>query len=421
MSMTDEEIKAYTSAVEKTSIDQLQSVLPKKDTYNFDIKMTQICEALSEMVQTYRSLNRESGGHELDEEITDLLRKIYFCNDYREKGSHHEEMAERQHQLVFAKTPAGNPYFSFDLDKVPRETYGEVKKVLEEILYGSNKSDPSKVRYYTNNDLPKKVLEFKGFQVRIFTTKLRGNILCVFGLSIKKANYDKKIQDGMKHRLTTISSQIDGLKQSMYDDVKKAELIADGQQVLDDIMSVLDDRIVSEDVELLFPVGEELEAVVPFNESEEMESQLVDGTEETDLKQSDEGEQTELKPNDDEISENVETIPEAVSSDLPSVTATTPTDVVKTPKKVKRRGRGLGRKTIARNEINDSLRGLPLEDLLKIQNFILKLQTDRQQDEEIESLIGQIYEGFHGMDDDEKKEFEIEMGNEIIKNRNKRI
>ena len=248
--LMETEIKAYVETIEKTPIEDLYSVLPSFNAYNMDVIMNKICDTLSENVNILRKLNDESKNHELDDEIKVMLKKIFICNNYLDRKNNSKYCdRELQHKLVFAKTPAGKPYFMVDLDKVPREAYAEVKKTLEEILYGVNKSDKSKFKYYAGIEFPKKILEFKGFQVRIFTTKLKGNILCVFGLSIKKADTDKKIDEKVRTRVARISDQIDELKLMVNDVNKKQELLNDSKEILEDIMFILsNDNNLSDNV-----------------------------------------------------------------------------------------------------------------------------------------------------------------------------
>ena len=385
-SMTDEEIKAYVDRVESVSLSEVENILPDYDYYNADVIIGKICEGLSENVNILRRLNDESGNHELDNEIRELLRKIFVCNNYLDKQSkYRSEMIEPEHKLVFAKTPAGKPYFSYDLGKVSREAYDEVKKTLEEILYGVNMADNSKVKYYTNIDLPQKVLEFKGYQVRIFTTKLKGNILCVFGLSIKKANNDKRIKENLKLRISSINKQIEELKVMMNDPTKRQDLLVDGKEILDDIMHTLngDDLDNSDEVELLFPSDEELEKLVPYND----ESDNMDAI-------------------DNQVSEEVHDLSldekpvEEVS--LEQSDSTNSKEIPSSSKKIKRRTRGLGKKTIARNTITESLKGLSLDELLEIQNFIDELRKNK----ELNDNIANIYENFLNMSDEQIRSFE---------------
>ena len=255
--MTDEEIKAYVSMIEKVSLEDVINILPNSNGYNVDIIMSRICESLAENINVLRNLNNENGKHELDNDIITLLKKYYICVNYLNEKTdeiHHF----KAHKVVFAKTPAGNPYFNFDLDKIPREVYGEVKKVLENILDGVNTGDPSKFKYY--NDTTPKMLEFKGFQIRIYTTKLKGNILYVLGLEQKKANTDSKIDDKIRQRLASLRPQIAYLKNLINDEDEKMELLSNNEDILNNIMNSLQEGISdsSEYVELLFPSDEEL-------------------------------------------------------------------------------------------------------------------------------------------------------------------
>ena len=49
-----------------------------------------------------------------------------------------------------------------------------------------------------------------------------------------------------------------------------------------------------------------------------------------------------------------------------------------------------------------SFKGLNLEELMKIQNFITKLKMNK----DLNETIGNIYEGFYNMSDEQIREFE---------------
>lgn len=376
--MTDEEVKAYVFKIEKVSLDEVESVLPSLDSYNADVAINKICDTLAENINILRKLNSETEKDNLSSEILTLLKKYYICVHYLDV---HNESIHNQNdngfKVIFAKTPTGKAYFKIDLDKVPIEIYGEVKNTLDNMLNGLNMSDTTKVKYYIGADFPQKVLEFKGFQVRIFTIKLKEKVLCIVGLEIKKSNRDKKIDTNLKNRLVTIKKQIEKLRMDMNDPVKKNELLLDGQKILDDIINALQRDTVVEDVEYLFPSDEELEAMVPYVDIEAENSDVLDES----LKET-------LIEND--ISDS-SVINDVVSQEVP-----------KAAKKVKRRSRGLGKKTIARNNIANSLKGLTLEGLAKIQDFITRLKMDKS----LNDTIGNIYEGFLNMSDDEIGRFE---------------
>ena len=107
--------------------------------------------------------------------------------------------------------------------------------------------------------------------------------------------------------------------------------------------------------------------------------------------------------NSDVLDESLkETLIENDISDSSVINDVVSQEVPKAAKKVKRRSRGLGKKTIARNNIANSLKGLTLEELAKIQDFITRLKMDKS----LNDTIGNIYEGFLNMSDDEVGRFE---------------
>lgn len=370
--MTEEEIKAYVNRIENTPLEKVREVLPSFNLYNVDLVMSKICEVLAENVNILRRLNNENDKNELNDDILELLKKYYICVNYLDVQSERIHNSNG-HKVVFAKTPAGNPYFKVDLDDVPKEAYGEVKSTLEGILNGVDMSDSTKFKYYSGSDYSQKILEFKGFQVRIFTTKLKGNILCVIGLDIKKTDWEKKLSSNLRKRLSVSRKHIEDLRKAMNDPERKQEILLDSEIILNDIMNILNKEAVedSDEVEMLFPSDEELQALVKYEEVPDKEEPIIT----------------------EDLESPLETMEPA---EEPKII------VPSTSKKVKKRTRGLGKKTIARNEIMISLKGFSLDELMQIQNFITKLKMDK----ELSDTIGNIYEGFLKMSDEQTQEFE---------------
>ena len=375
--MTEEEIKAYVNRIENTPLEKVREVLPSFNFYNVDLVMSKICEVLAENVNILRRLNNENDKNELNDDILELLKKYYICVNYLDVQSERIHNSNG-HKVVFAKTPAGNPYFKVDLDDVPKEAYGEVKSTLEGILNGVDMSDSTKFKYYSGSDYSQKILEFKGFQVRIFTTKLKGNILCVIGLDIKKTDWEKKLSSNLRKRLSVSRKHIEDLRKAMNDPERKQEILLDSEIILNDIMNILNKEAVedSDEVEMLFPSDEELQALVKYEEVPDKEEPIITEDLESPLETREPAEEPKII--------------------VPS-----------TSKKVKKRTRGLGKKTIARNEIMSSLKGFSLDELMQIQNFITKLKMDK----ELSDTIGNIYEGFLKMSDEQTQEFESSIKN----------
>ena len=377
----NEEINEYIKRIENVSISEVESVLPNASVYNFDVIINRICDGLSENINILRRLNNENGEHVLDDEINELLKKYYICNNYL--NILNDSMRQTKYngnKVIFAKTPAGNPYFKLDLDKIPKELYGDVLKTLGYIINGVDRSDKRKVRFYTNNNLSQRIIEFKGFQARIFTTKLKGNVLCIIGLVIKKANDRDVIKDNLKTRLSKAQQQIEEYRLMMNDPVQKRELLEANQKILDEIMQVLGENSLDDDIEFLFPDEVELAKLVPYTEEDLPETTLEDIDKGFDLAESSEDEMVKK----DESSTNLTV------------------DIPKTSKKVKKRTRGLGKKTIVRNKIVSSIKEFNLEELMKVQNFITKLKMNK----ELNDSIGTMYAGFKGMSDEQVRKFE---------------
>ena len=58
--MTDEEIKAYVQKIEEASVDEVEKILSSLDTDNLDIKISRICDGVSENIRVLKQLNVEN-------------------------------------------------------------------------------------------------------------------------------------------------------------------------------------------------------------------------------------------------------------------------------------------------------------------------------------------------------------------------
>ena len=387
--MSNEEIEAYVKLIEDTPIDDIEkfmSILPNSGSYNIDINMSRICDALKENINLLRQLNEENDNHDLDDEILTLLKKLYLCIHYLDDENEIKKESVA-HKIVFAKTSAGNPYFLNDLKDIPTEAYGEVKKVLGYITDGVDMSDDTKCKFVM--DMSQKILEFKGFQVRIYTTKLKDNILCVVGIEQKKANWNKKNNNKLKQRLIDLKKQLVNLRKDMNDVTKRDAILLDSENVLDDVMDILGDV----EIEFLFPSDEDLISLVPYDNTKEMFDEVPEDTVSGDT--IDESAIYSYNGDIEETKENTISYKEAKEI-VPS-----------SAKKVKKRTRGLGKKTILRSEINDSLKGLSVDKLTLIQEFINKIK----QNKELEDTVLEIYDNFLNMTPEQISGFEASIKN----------
>lgn len=396
--MSNEEIEAYVKLIEDTPIDDVEkfmSILPNSGSYNIDINMSRICDALKENINLLRQLNEENDNHDLDDEILTLLKKLYLCIHYLDDENEIKKEG-KAHRIVFAKTPAGNPYFLNDLKNIPMEVYGEVKKVLGYITDGVDMSDDTKCKFYSGTDLPQRILEFKGFQVRIYTTKLKGNILCVVGIEQKKDDWSIKINDKLKKRLASLTGQLNRLREDMNDVTKRDAILLGSENILNGVMETLGDT----EVEFLFPSDEELKSLVPYDnaqDNKEISNEVFGDTDSKDV--------ISISSYDGVIEkdtkENIENTDRIVSDKEDKKI------VPSSAKKVKKRTRGLGKKTILRNEINTSLKGLSVDELKLIQEFINKIK----QNKELEDTVLEIYDNFLNMTPEQISNFEENIKN----------
>lgn len=397
VNMSLEEIKAYVSLIEDTSIDDIESfkkVLPFEKIYNYDEIMNQVCEILKEEIKALKQLNDDSKNDDLTLEITDLLKKLYFCRYCTVKKNDYVDSVSNN--IVFLKSGLRNIYFESDLKKFPKEYYGRIKKVLENILNGTNMADPTKFKFYNNSNFTEKIMTFKEFKVRVFVIRLKENVFAVCGVYEKKAKQKVELIKKVRKRVADEKKQLVRLKQAMENPVEKERIIAENKKILDNIMVKLNNGIEESNDEFVFSkealkeLLEEIEEmdkgveVFDLNSEDQEEIEVLDLNEGKDSIEGSNVESTieetsvtsdylnEANENSQEDSK-VDTIAEETSAasnslddegkiseedekSIDTVSDKSDEIIPETSKKVKRRGRGLGKKTIARNALNDSLK-----------------------------------------------------------------
>ena len=159
----------------------------------------------------------------------------------------------------------------------------------------------------------------------------------------------------------------------MNDVTKRDAILLGSQNILNGVMETLGDT----EVEFLFPSDEELKSLVPYDNAQDNKEISNEVSIDTDIEE-----------NTISYKEAKEIVPSSA-------------------KKVKKRTRGLGKKTILRNEINASLKGLSVDELKLIQEFINKIK----QNKELEDTVLEIYDNFLNMTPEQISDFEENIKN----------
>ncbi len=257
--MTKHEVLAYCSQIMNCDIHYIDEVLPNFNRDNF---LEDILKIINELKLNYNAmleLKISENSDEFDRDLAELRYKI----------EHIENKFFKEHNLnlnsnniaIFAKSENGKAYFLNDLKKIPSEVYDEVLKTINLFLSGQRNAE-DKVKILKNNDnFVRPVFEFKGFQVRIFATRLKENVFCIFGVAIKKADYDKKIYTNFSRRLSGLVSDgvLDDYINRLSNASLRTDLIIENNQILEDILNHLknkgkdkDENKDEDDIELLF-------------------------------------------------------------------------------------------------------------------------------------------------------------------------
>lgn len=242
--MSEQEVKAFCELLMRCDIDDILENIPSVKRDSFISDMQAIINELKINYNIMYELKEETGTDEFDDKLKEVSYKIsYLENRFLKKEEASKEDTYKFKNIpVFAVSDGGNPYFLSDLEKIPSDYYDEVLKTLNLFLNGQICSF-DKIRVFKNNDsFVKTVVEYKGFKIRIFTAKLKDNVFYLFGLAMKKSNYDGKITSRMARRLTNLvsSGRFDENVCILENDgILKEELIGKNMKILDDVMSKL--------------------------------------------------------------------------------------------------------------------------------------------------------------------------------------
>lgn len=236
--MSDLELDAYYSQIRNYHGEDVLSVLPNKNVFGFEEAMIEITARLQEELATAVSfldeaLSEEERQYTL-EEIDDLKKKIDICDSQL----YQIDDLNQSQRIIFSKTEAGNFSFVSDFKKLKREKYDEIRKIMS-FINGSRDDKSTFMKIMTNNAKLKGVIEYKTSQdqVRVYAKRIRGNIIYLFGMVVKKDDWTKQIHETLESRMPFVNSSFKALKKK--DDRELQELVDESQESLNDILKKL--------------------------------------------------------------------------------------------------------------------------------------------------------------------------------------
>ncbi len=246
--MTEQEVLAYCKQIMDCDIHYIDESLPSFKRDDFLVDLLKIVNELKLNYNVMLELKHSENSDEFDDDLAKLKYKIKYIENKFLK----EHNLNSNNIAIFAKSENGKPYFLNDLKKIPSEVYDEVLKTVNLFLSGQRFGE-DKVKILKNNDnFVRPVFEYKGFQVRIFATRLKENVFCVFGVTIKKDDYDKKIYTNFSRRLSGLvfDGVLDDYINRLSNVSLRNDLIIENNQILEDILNNLNKG--EDDIELLF-------------------------------------------------------------------------------------------------------------------------------------------------------------------------
>lgn len=208
--------------------------LPSKKDPKFNQIMDYIISKLNEDLELQYELYEEATSeHEREvslNEINDLLERLSFCEDYL----YEDNQSYLNQRMIFAKTQAENYYVLRDLKAIDQEHFRDLLNILSFISSGDRTNNPTKVKILSANRNRQGVLDYKSGQVRLYAKEVGNGIIYVFGIFIKKDNWNKKLGESIDQRIANTAKEFELLKLASGEYIES--LLAESVGVLEEIL-----------------------------------------------------------------------------------------------------------------------------------------------------------------------------------------
>lgn len=195
------DISFYLNQIKKCkSIDEIISVLPKNNNYDFELLInTILMHYIEECVEIENFIvSEELTDDEHEEFLSELHRKQEVMNkiiEYRNQPVKQEVEIEKNN-LIYLTSSSGNIYALNDLKNIDVDYYDSFLELLNSIIDGSFKN----VKNFSNNNKIGQLYEVKDFKTRIVFDRIDKNTFIIISIFMKKTDKDLKYREQIVNR-----------------------------------------------------------------------------------------------------------------------------------------------------------------------------------------------------------------------------
>lgn len=221
--------------------------LPKPEYQNFFPLIEGLISKLMTEYEEFKSLDDKD--EEIIEEIESLNRKINICKDLLIKvntelasESLEEQSTYSKRHLIFAKTSFGTTFIEKDLKNIPFEYYDKILSALDTLENGDIGSNPEKAKLLVADKRLSGLFEIKEFKIRLIYRILKGNIVYVMQVRMKKDNNSLIDKQELISRNKNTKNEFIELKRNIENENYKLALINEHYDIYQDLKKVLEEN-----------------------------------------------------------------------------------------------------------------------------------------------------------------------------------
>lgn len=147
---------------------------------------------------------------------------------------------EAYRNIIFAKTPAGNPCLMQDLKDIDEENYDKFLGTLKRLRNNDTDFNAEKQKPLTGSNALKGLYEIKAFQFRlIYMIINKDTVLAILAEDkIKDTTSVKKLRQPAE-RKELVKDQIKYYQKAWQDEILRAQIIAENDQIYEELVNEL--------------------------------------------------------------------------------------------------------------------------------------------------------------------------------------
>lgn len=230
------DISFYLTQIKKCkSVDEIISVLPKNNNYDFEqLINTILMHYIEECVEIENFIvSEELTNEEHEEFLSELHSKQEIMNkiiEYRNQPIKEEAEIEKNN-LIYLTSSSGNVYALNDLKNIDVDYYDSFLELLNSIIDGSFKN----VKNFSNNNKIGQLYEVKDFKTRIVFDRIDKNTFIIISIFMKKTDKDLKYREQIVNRAQKYRNIREMLKMLC----RNSEYIEENEEITTELKNIL--------------------------------------------------------------------------------------------------------------------------------------------------------------------------------------